>query len=92
MPRTKNAKNKPKSKEKKLYKIGQLAELLSITPRSIRYLDQLGLLPHMKRSSGKTRLFDTTDIQLIKEAYKLIYLSGIASAKLADRIYRETTL
>lgn len=71
MPRTKNAKNKPKSKDKKLYKIGQLSEVVGLSSRSIRYLDQLGLFPHMKRSAGKTRLFDEDDIALIREAIKI---------------------
>ncbi len=49
-----------------LYKIGDICDLLNITPRTIRYYDQLGLLPNIKRSDGYTRLFDQNDIDTIK--------------------------
>ena len=44
-------------KPKKLYKIGHLTSLLGVTPRTIRYYDQFGLLPHVKRSEGKCTSF-----------------------------------
>lgn len=56
-----------KNKERKLYKIGHLTKILGITHRSIRYYDQYGLLPHVKRSSGNVRLFDEEDVELIKK-------------------------
>mgnify|MGYP003970719321 CR=1 FL=1 len=55
------------SKNKKLYKIGDITKKLNITPRTIRYYDQLGLLPNIKRSDGDTRLFDSSDISLIEK-------------------------
>ena len=54
-------------KPKKLYKIGHLTALLGVTPRTIRYYDQFGLLPHVKRSEGNVRLFDDEDIEIIKK-------------------------
>ena len=54
-------------KPKKLYKIGHLTSLLGVTPRTIRYYDQFGLLPHVKRSEGNVRLFDDEDIKIIKK-------------------------
>ena len=54
-------------KHRKLYKIAQTMRLLGITGRTIRYYDQLGLLPHIKRSDGGVRLFDESDIELIKK-------------------------
>lgn len=58
-------------KERKLYKIGYLAELLGITHRTIRYYDQLGLLPHVKRSEGGVRLFDDSDVTIIKKIRRM---------------------
>ena len=55
----------------RFYKIGELTELLGITPRTVRYYDQMGLLPHMKRSSGKIRLFDDNDVETIKTIRRL---------------------
>jgi DNA-binding transcriptional MerR regulator len=52
---------------KKLYKIGEFTRLLSVTPRTIRYYDQCGLLPDVKRSDGGIRLFDDHDIEIIKK-------------------------
>jgi DegV family protein with EDD domain len=56
---------------KKLYKIGHLTKLLGITPRTIRYYDQFGLLPHVKRSAGNVRLFDEEDFEIIKKIRNL---------------------
>tara|TARA_B100001113_G_C21111996_1_gene623670 strand:+ start:281 stop:1369 length:1089 start_codon:yes stop_codon:yes gene_type:complete len=50
-----------------LYKIGEFSRLLNLTPRTIRYYDQVGLLPQIKRSDGGIRLFDEKDIQIIKK-------------------------
>jgi len=60
-----------KKKEKKLYKISQVMKLLNITGRTIRYYDQFGLLPHVKRSEGRVRLFDEKDIEVIKKIKRL---------------------
>jgi DNA-binding transcriptional MerR regulator len=51
---------------RKLYKIGEFSKLLNVTPRTIRYYDQFGLLPQIKRSDGGIRLFDEEDIHIIK--------------------------
>ena len=60
-------KDKPKKRERRLYKIGHLTTLLGVTPRTVRYYDQFGLLPHVKRSEGRVRLFDEEDVALIKK-------------------------
>lgn len=52
--------------KRKLYKISHLTEMLGITSRTIRYYDQFGLMPHVKRTSGNMRLFDEDDVELIK--------------------------
>lgn len=60
-----------KETNRQLYKMNYLTKLLDITPRTIRYYDQLNLLPHIKRSDGGIRLFDDEDIQIIKKIRKL---------------------
>ena len=52
--------------ETTFFKMGYVIEKLNITPRTIRYYDQLGLLPTIKRSDGQTRLFDKEDIKILK--------------------------
>ncbi len=56
---------------KKLYKIKDLVNLLGITPRTIRYYDQFGLLVHVKRTAGGMRLFDDEDIEIIKKIRRM---------------------
>ena len=57
--------------DRNLYKISYLTNELGVSPRTIRYYDQYGLLPHIKRSEGNVRLFDDSDIELIKKIRKL---------------------
>ena len=52
---------------RKLFKIGHLTDQLGVTSRTIRYYDQMGLLPQVKRSDGNVRLFDDKDFEIIKE-------------------------
>lgn len=92
MPRRKNSKNLPKSKDKKLYKIGQMAEVLNISPRSIRYFDQLGLFPHVKRSIGNTRLFDENDIEIIQKINKLKKEKHYPYEKIRDLLLKKTSI
>lgn len=56
-------------------KIGDLSDTLNITQRTIRYYDQLGLLPISKRSIKGTRLFDSVD------AYILNYIRYLQKEK-----------
>ena len=56
---------------KKLYKIGHVISELNVTARTIRYYDQLGILPEVKRSEGGVRLFDDEDIQILKNILTL---------------------
>lgn len=56
-----------KIESRKLYKIGHLTKLLGVTSRTIRYYEQFGLLPHVKRSEGNVRLFNEEDLEIIKK-------------------------
>ncbi len=56
---------------KKLYKIGHIIEKFNITARTIRYYDELNLLPNVKRSEGGVRLFDSEDITIINQIMEL---------------------
>jgi DegV family protein with EDD domain len=58
-------------KKRKLYKIGHVISLLGITPRTLRYYEQFGLLPQVKRTKGNVRLFDDEDIELIRKIRKM---------------------
>ncbi len=76
--------------QQKLYKISHLTKLLGITPRTIRYYDQFGLLPHVKRSDGNVRLFDTEDIEIIKKIRKLQKENFLPLEIIKERLFEKS--
>ena len=76
---------------KPLYRIGELADLAGVSPRTIDYYTQVGLLCECKRSEGNYRLYDADALQRLKviRAYREqgLHLSAIQErlAKLRDR-------
>ena len=71
----------------KLYKMGYVIDKLNITPRTIRYYDQLGLLPTIKRSDGQTRLFDKEDIKILKKINELKKIQSLSLSAIKDHLY-----
>ncbi len=55
----------------KSYKIGELAKLVSLTPRTIRYYEEIGLLNSVKRVEGGRRIYTNEDIRRLKFIKKL---------------------
>ncbi len=62
---------KVEDRRKDLYKIKQVAEMLQTTPRTIRYYEQRGILPPVKRTHGKMRLYTKTDVDILRKAREL---------------------
>ncbi len=54
-----------------LFKISDVAAKLKVTPRTIRFYEDEGLLPGARRTQGKMRLFDKEDLDRILEIRKL---------------------
>jgi DNA-binding transcriptional MerR regulator len=60
-------------------RIGEVAELTGTTPRTIRYYEEIGLLPGAaERSQGKHRCFTQADIERINEIVSLRDLLGLS--------------
>ncbi len=78
----------PRKPERKLYKIDQVIRLLGITGRTIRYYDQLGLLPYVKRSDGGIRLFDDQDVELIKKIRKMQKEAHLSLTKIRELLFK----
>tara|TARA_Y100000389_G_scaffold201655_1_gene244927 strand:+ start:2127 stop:3161 length:1035 start_codon:yes stop_codon:yes gene_type:complete len=76
--------------ERKLYKISQLTSLLGITARTVRYYDQLGLLPNVKRTPGNMRLFDEQDIALIQKIRYFQEKEFLPLDVIKGRLFKET--
>ncbi|MEA4912589.1 MAG: MerR family transcriptional regulator [Oscillospiraceae bacterium] len=47
------------------YTIKEAAELMNVTPVTLRYYDKQGLLPFMERKKSGYRVFSENDIQLL---------------------------
>lgn len=58
----------------KYYKIGELAHLLNLSPRTIRYYEEIGLLNSVKRIEGGKRVYTDMDLKRLKFIQRLKYL------------------
>jgi DNA-binding transcriptional MerR regulator len=62
MPRPPSA-NEPASPDQRLLRIQEVAAATGLTPRSIRYYEEIGLLRPAARSQGAYRLYDPSDLE-----------------------------
>lgn len=56
------------------YQIGELANLLNLSPRTIRYYEEIGLLNSVKRIEGGKRVYTDKDLQRLKFIQRLKHL------------------
>ena len=73
----------------KLFRIGELANMIGISPRTIRYYQEIGLLHQGKRAGGEKRLFTENDLQRLKFIKRLKHL-GLTLSEMNElaNIYR----
>ncbi|MFN8614380.1 MAG: MerR family transcriptional regulator [Vampirovibrionales bacterium] len=48
------------------FTIGEVAQQLDVTPRTLRYYEEQGLITSAQRRSGQSRLYDNASIERIK--------------------------
>ncbi len=53
------------------YRIGELAQRVGLTERTIRYYEELGLLESVKRLDGGTRVYTDDDVRRLRFIRKL---------------------
>ena len=58
----------------KYYQIGELANLVQLSPRTIRYYEEIGLLNSVKRIEGGKRVYTEKDLQRLKFIQRLKHL------------------
>jgi DNA-binding transcriptional MerR regulator len=58
----------------KYYQIGELASLVEMSPRTIRYYEEIGLLNSVKRIEGGKRVYTDRDYQRLKFIQRLKHL------------------
>jgi DNA-binding transcriptional MerR regulator len=67
----------------RMYRIGEVAERVGVTTRTIRYYEQLGLLgPEPERSKGAHRLYREADVARLIELVRLKDLLGLSLEEL----------
>jgi DNA-binding transcriptional MerR regulator len=72
--------------------IGQAAEAAGVTPRTLRYWEQLGLLPPSHRSSGGSRRYGPDDLARVERVRQLQELLGHDLQQIADVLHAEDRL
>jgi DNA-binding transcriptional MerR regulator len=71
-------------------RIGEVARRVGTTPRTIRYYEELGLLPAGKgRASGKHRLYGERDVERLRDALRLKELLGVSLDELRELLEAE---
>jgi len=71
------------------YRIGELAAIVGMTERTIRYYEEVGLLDSVKRLEGGTRVYTDEDVRRLKFIRKLKVL-GLSLQEMTEleSIYR----
>jgi len=74
-------------------RIGEVAELTGTTPRTIRYYEEIGLLPGAAgRAQGEHRCFTDDDVERVKRIVRVRELLGLSLEELSKLVEREDTL
>jgi MerR family transcriptional regulator, repressor of the yfmOP operon len=75
----------------RLLRIGEVAERTSTTPRTIRYYEEIGLLPEAEdRASGKRRLYTDADVERLQELIRLRELLNLSLEELKRLVEAES--
>jgi MerR family transcriptional regulator, repressor of the yfmOP operon len=70
-------------------RIGELAERTGVTPRTIRYYEEIGLLGAGERRKGEHRTYDESDAERILELTRLRDLLGLSLDELKRLVEAE---
>jgi len=71
-------------------RIGDVARLVGTTPRTIRYYEEIGLLPEAPtRPSGGHRLYTDAEVERLREVMRLKHLLGVTLEELKTLLAAE---
>jgi MerR family transcriptional regulator, repressor of the yfmOP operon len=77
--------------EEHRYRIGDLAKLTGTTPRTIRYYEEIGLLPSAEeREPGAHRTFSEEDLERLRELLRMRELLGVSLEELRELMAAES--
>lgn len=72
-------------------RIGEVAQLTGTTPRTIRYYEEIGLMPGAAdRVQGQHRCYSQADVYRVKEIVRLRDLLGLSLEQLSKLLEAET--
>jgi MerR family transcriptional regulator, repressor of the yfmOP operon len=72
-------------------RIGEVAEITGTTPRTIRYYEEIGLLPGAaRRAQGKHRCYTQADVERVREIIRLRDLLGLSLEQLSKLLEAES--
>jgi DNA-binding transcriptional MerR regulator len=75
---------------RELLRIGEVARLVDTTPRTIRYYEEIGLLPASgERESGRHRLYGEPEVERLRELLRLRDLLGVTLEELGELVEAE---
>jgi DNA-binding transcriptional MerR regulator len=75
----------------KTLRIGEVAELTGVTPRTIRYYEEIGLLGgEAERAQGKHRCYTEADVERLQEIVRLRDLLGLSLEQLSSLLEAES--
>jgi MerR family transcriptional regulator, repressor of the yfmOP operon len=72
-----------------MIRIGEVAERVGVTPRTIRYYEEIGLLPGGSRIKGAHRLYDDNDVERLTELTRLRDLLNLSLDELKELVEAE---
>ncbi|RMG58668.1 MAG: MerR family transcriptional regulator [Deltaproteobacteria bacterium] len=80
-----------RDKSQKTYQIGEVARIVNLTPRTIRYYEEIGLLNSIRRIEAGRRVYTDDDIRRLK-FIKRLKLLGLSLAEMLEleSIYQKT--
>src|SRR3954466_5286012 len=72
------------------YRIGEVAELVGTTPRTIRYYEEFGLLAAPpSHEKGRHRTYDEADVRRLQELIRLRDVLGVSLEELKSLVEAE---
>jgi MerR family transcriptional regulator, repressor of the yfmOP operon len=71
-------------------RIGDVAKLVGTTPRTIRYYEEIGLLPESTdRAAGRHRLYSEAEVERLRDVMRLKHLLGVSLEELKTLLAAE---
>jgi DNA-binding transcriptional MerR regulator len=71
------------------HRIGEVARIVGVTTRTIRYYEELGLLGQGERPKGSHRVYGEADVKRLQEMIRLRDLLGLSLDELVEVVEAE---